>query len=64
MKAMSGKRVSIILPALNEEDTIGRIIDEVPKCDMEGIGYRVKIVVVDNNSTDMTMEIAEKRVVD
>lgn len=29
MKAMSGKRVSIILPALNEEDTIGRIIDEI-----------------------------------
>ena len=64
MKAMSGKRVSIILPALNEEDTIGRIIDEVPKVDMEGKGYRVEIVVVDNNSTDKTKEIAEEEGVD
>ena len=61
MKAMSGKRVSIILPALNEEETIGRIIDEVPKVDMEGKGYRVEIVVVDNNSTDKTKEIAEAK---
>ncbi len=61
MKAISGKRVSIILPALNEEDTIGRVIDEVPKVDMEGKGYQVEIVVVDNNSTDRTREIAEAK---
>ena len=61
MKAISGKRVSIILPALNEEETIGRIIDEVPKVDMEAKGYRVEIVVVDNNSTDKTKEIAEAK---
>lgn len=61
MKAISGKRVSIILPALNEEDTIGMVIDEVPKVDMEGKGYQVEIVVVDNNSTDRTREIAEAK---
>ena len=61
MEAMSEKRVSIILPALNEEETIGRIIDEVPKVDMEAKGYRVEIVVVDNNSTDKTKEIAEAK---
>ncbi len=61
MNVISGKRVSIILPALNEEDTIGRVIDEVPKVDMEGKGYQVEIVVVDNNSTDRTREIAEAK---
>jgi len=58
---MSGKQVSIILPALNEEETIGRVIDEIPKEDIEGKGYWVEILVVDNNSTDRTKEIAEEK---
>ncbi len=58
---MSVKEISIILPALNEEKTIGRVIDEIPKEAMESNGYRVEIVVVDNNSTDRTREIAEEK---
>jgi dolichol-phosphate mannosyltransferase len=55
------KEVYIIFPALNEEETIWKIIDEVPVEDIEGRGYRVEIVVVDNNSTDRTKEIAEEK---
>ena len=55
------KEVYIIFPALNEEETIGKIIDEVPVEDIEGRGYRVEIIVVDNNSTDRTKEIAEEK---
>ena len=58
---MSGKEDSIILPARNEKETIGRVIDEIPKEDMEGKGHRVEIIVVDNNSTDRTKEIAEEK---
>lgn len=58
---MPGKRVSIILPALDEEEAVGKVIDEIPKKDMEERGYRVEILVVDNGSTDRTREIAETK---
>jgi len=58
---MLGKRVSIILPALDEEEAVGKVIDEIPKKDMEERGYRVEILIVDNGSTDRTREIAETK---
>ncbi|MBE0416001.1 MAG: glycosyltransferase family 2 protein [Dehalococcoidia bacterium] len=54
------KKVSIVLPALDEEQTIGKVIDEILKEDMEGKGHRLEIIVVDNNSTDRTKGIAEE----
>jgi dolichol-phosphate mannosyltransferase len=58
---MLRREVSIILPALNEEKSIGKVIDEIPKEAMEERGYKVEILVVDNNSTDRTKEIAEEK---
>jgi len=58
---MPGKKVSIILPALDEEEAVGKVIDEIPKKDMEERGYRVEILVIDNGSTDRTREIAETK---
>ena len=55
------KEVSIIFPALNEEVTIGKVIDEVPMEEIERKGYRAEVIVVDNGSTDKTREIAEAK---
>ena len=55
------KKVSVILPALNEEKTIGETIDEILRTDMETSGYDVEILVVNNGSIDKTRAIAEKK---
>ena len=48
----------IVLPALNESESIGRVLDEIIRV-FEGRNYNV--VVVDGLSTDNTREIAEKK---
>jgi glycosyltransferase involved in cell wall biosynthesis len=55
------KEVCVVLPALNEESTIGLVIDEVPKEDLERKGYSVSVIVIDNGSTDRTGEIAREK---
>ncbi|MEP3389515.1 MAG: glycosyltransferase family 2 protein [Reichenbachiella sp.] len=47
--------VDVIIPVLNEQNAVGMVIDEIPK-------NRVRhIIVVDNGSTDDTIEVAKKR---
>ena len=58
---MSGKELYIILPALNEAETIGKVIDEIPREELEQKGYLVKVLVVDGNSSDLTRQIARER---
>jgi len=36
---MAKPRVTILLPALNEEKTIGKVIDKIPISDLEKAGY-------------------------
>lgn len=55
------KEVCIVLPALNEEEAIGRVIDEIPKGEIERRGYQARVIVVDNGSKDRTGEIARAK---
>ena len=52
--------VSVVIPAYNEQEAIGRVIDEV-RAAMEGAGYRYEILVVDDCSTDRTVEMARAK---
>jgi len=47
-------RISVIIPALNEEKAIGKVIDEIPE------GLVQDIIVADNGSSDHTQNVAEK----
>ncbi len=58
---MDKGKVSIILPALNEAETIGKVIDEIPLQGLEQAGYNVEVLVVDNGSTDQTAQIAQEK---
>lgn len=49
---LSGKHITVIIPALNEAGSIAKVISEIPAC-------VDNIIVVDNGSTDRTDIIAK-----
>jgi len=49
-------KISIIIPALNEENVIGRCLDALEKNDAPRSAFEV--IVVDNGSTDRTPDVA------
>jgi glycosyltransferase involved in cell wall biosynthesis len=58
---MSQPKIAVILPTLNEEQTIGQVIDEIPRQALEQAGYAIQVLVVDGKSTDRTSQIAEQK---
>lgn len=51
------KKLSIIIPAYNEEKTIKEIIERVKEADSSGLTK--EIIVIDNNSKDKTYELTK-----
>lgn len=58
---MKERKILIIVPALNEEKTIGKVLDEIPRHVLENRGYDVKVLVADGNSRDNTRQIAREK---
>ena len=50
-------RISVIIPAYNEEAMIGRTLESIKNQDYQGA---IEIIVVDNNSTDGTAAVANR----
>ncbi|MBI5029442.1 MAG: glucosyl-3-phosphoglycerate synthase [Chloroflexi bacterium] len=59
MKERQGLTLSLGLPTLNEEKTIGKVIRTVRTAFMQRFPLLDEIVVIDSNSTDRTVEIAQ-----
>jgi dolichol-phosphate mannosyltransferase len=51
-------RVTIVLPAKNEEAAIGRTLRALPLQTLRTMGFETDVVVLDGNSSDRTAEIA------
>lgn len=60
LKKQQGVSISLALPALNEEETVGRLIRMMKKELMQRAPLLDEIVLIDSNSTDKTREIATK----
>ncbi len=52
-------RITVVIPALNEEQGIGKVLDEIPVDELKEIGYSIEVMVIDNGSKDKTKYIAD-----
>ncbi|MFB7245883.1 glucosyl-3-phosphoglycerate synthase [Streptomyces populi] len=57
-KRATGSTVSVVLPALNEEETVGEIVSVIRHDLMQQVPLVDEIVVVDSGSTDRTSAVA------
>ncbi|HTX64624.1 MAG TPA: glycosyltransferase, partial [Opitutaceae bacterium] len=60
LKQAQGVSISLALPALNEAETVGRVIRVVKEALFDRVRLLDEIVLVDSHSTDRTVEIARK----
>jgi len=51
-------KVSVIIPAKDEEETLGRVLEDLNKSIAEVHGYSIEVIVVDDHSKDRTSAIA------
>jgi glycosyltransferase involved in cell wall biosynthesis len=56
--AGDGLELSVVMPCLNEERTVGICVEKAVRT-MNTLGIRGEVVVVDNGSSDRSIEIAE-----
>ena len=60
LKEEQNLTISLALPALNEEQTVGKVIRTIKNVLMKRIPLLDEIVLIDSNSTDRTRQIAKK----
>jgi len=54
---MNTKKLSVIIPAYNEERFIGRLLEKVLAVNLDRFGLDKEVIVIDDHSTDRTAEI-------
>ena len=54
-------KVSVVIPAKNEEMNIGRVLDDLNKTTAQLSGNEFEVIVVDDESTDRTGEVSQAR---
>jgi dolichol-phosphate hexosyltransferase len=54
------KKITILIPCYNEEKGIENVIKSIPTDVLVKMDYQIEVIVIDNNSSDKTAEIARK----
>ena len=57
---MKNNKITVLMPALNEEVGIAETIHSIPLVKIKNMGYSVEVLVIDGKSTDKTKEYAKK----
>lgn len=57
-KKRSGTSISVVIPARNEQETVGRVVAGLRAALMDGIPLVDELVVIDSDSEDMTAAVA------
>ena len=52
------RKVSVIIPAKDEEETLGNVLDDLNKTIAQMLKYEFEVICVDDHSTDATANIA------
>jgi glucosyl-3-phosphoglycerate synthase len=60
LKEQQGSTISLALPALNEEETVGKVLKTIKQALMKEYPLLDEIVLIDSNSTDRTRQIARE----
>ena len=50
-------KLSILMPAYNEEATIAEIVDKIDKVNLKKLGVTKELIIVDDGSKDNTVTI-------
>ncbi|MBP9749824.1 MAG: glycosyltransferase [Candidatus Pacebacteria bacterium] len=58
MTKQATKKIVILIPCKNEAEAIADVVRSVPHTRAERLGFSIDVIVIDNNSTDATAEVA------
>lgn len=53
------RRLSVVIPALNEAPNLPTVMANIPVAELAAAGWETEVIVVDNASTDDTAEVAK-----
>lgn len=54
------KKITLMIPCYNEEKGLPLIIKDIPHKKLKIQGYKLEVLVIDNNSSDNTSKVAKK----
>jgi glycosyltransferase involved in cell wall biosynthesis len=55
------QKIAILIPCHNEEQGIAKVLSDIPYDTLERHGFESQVIVIDNNSSDRTTEVARSK---